>query len=299
MRAITFSAFGGPEVLEVSEVPVPEPGPGQIRVAVKAVGINPVDWKIRRGMMSQDLPQRTGREVAGVVDALGKGVSDVAVGDKVFGFAVGGGAAEYTLSAEYAPMPASLDFVGAAGLALVVETATRILDAVNVGAATTVVVNGAAGGVGQSAVQIAHYRGARVIGTASERNQEFLATLGAEPVVYGPGLADRILALAPDGVDAAVDAGGRGALPDLIKVTGGPENVVTIADYAGAEELGVRFSGGGPGQRAVHALAEIGPLVDAGTFRLPVEATFPLEEIGAAHALSEAGHARGKIVLTV
>ena len=168
VKAIQFSQFGGPEVLELVEVPDPHPAPGHIRVAVRAVGVNPMDWKLRSGIRGGDLPQRTGGEVAGVVDEFGDGITDVAVGDRVFGFAAGfDGAAELALSAEYAPIPPSLDFAGAAGLPVAVETAVRTLDLVGVGAESTVVINGAAGAVGSSAVQIAVARSALVIGTAS------------------------------------------------------------------------------------------------------------------------------------
>ncbi|MGH2868648.1 MAG: alcohol dehydrogenase catalytic domain-containing protein, partial [Solirubrobacteraceae bacterium] len=232
MRAAQFSQFGGPEVIEIAELPDPQPAPGQIRVAVHAVGINPVDWKMRSGMMGGELPQTTGREVAGVVDEVGDRISDVVVGDQVFGFAAGGGgAAEFALLEDYAPIPPSLDFAGAASLPVAVETAVRTLDALEVTAGTTVVINGAAGGVGQAAVQIARDRGARVIGTASPANHEFLRSLGAEPTTYGDGLAERVRALAPDGVDAALDAAGGGALPALVALTGRPERVITIADY--------------------------------------------------------------------
>ena len=302
MKAIQYQQFGGPEVLEVVELPDPHPAPGQIRVAVRAAGVNPIDWKLRRGMRGGDLPQTTGGEVAGVVDELGDGVADVAIGDEVFGFAAGGGgAAELALSADYSPIPPSLDFAGAAGLPVAVETAVRTLDLVGVGAGSTVVINGAAGAVGSSAVQIAVDRGARVIGTASPGNHDYLRSLGAEPTTYGDGPAERLRALAPGGVDAAVDAAGGGALPALVELAGGREHVVTIADYAGAETAGVRFSGGAdPGtERALHALKNIGELIEAGRFSLRVAQTFPLDQIAEAHRLSETGHVRGKLVLLV
>ncbi|MGA2930433.1 MAG: alcohol dehydrogenase catalytic domain-containing protein, partial [Solirubrobacteraceae bacterium] len=145
MKAIQFSRFGGPEVLELVELPDPQPGPGQIRVAVRAAGVNPIDWKLRSGMMGGDLPQRTGREVAGVVDELDDGVADVAPGAAVFGFAAdGAGAAELALLSDYAPIPASLDFAAAAGLPVAIETAVRTLDLLGVGSGDTVVINGAA-----------------------------------------------------------------------------------------------------------------------------------------------------------
>jgi NADPH:quinone reductase-like Zn-dependent oxidoreductase len=238
--------------------------------------------------------------VAGVVDELGEGVSDVTPGDRVFGFAAGGGgAAELAVLVDYAPIPPSLDFAGAAGLPVAVETAVRTLDLLGVGAGTTLLVNGAAGGVGSAAVQLARARGARVIGTASEGNHDYLRSLGAEPTTYGDGLTERVREIVPDGVDAALDAAGGGALPALVELAGGPEHVVTVADYPGAEQTGARFSGGMGTQRAVHALREIGALIEAGQFSLPVAKTFPLEQIGEAHRLSETGHVRGKLVVLV
>jgi NADPH:quinone reductase-like Zn-dependent oxidoreductase len=300
MKAIQYSRFGGPEVLEVVELADPHPGPGQIRVAVRAAAINPIDWKMRSGMMGGELPQTTGREVSGVVDELGDGVTDVAAGDRVFGFvAGGGGAAELALLADYAPIPPALDFAQAAGLPVAVETAVRTLDFLKVGAGTTLLINGAAGAVGSSATQIARARGARVIGTASPNNHGYLRSLGAEPTTYGDGLVERVRALAPGGVDAVLDAAGGGALPALVELAGGPERVVTIADYGGAQETGAEFSGGMGTGRAVHALRDIGQLIDAGQFALPVAQTFPLEQIAEAHRLSETGHVRGKLILVV
>jgi NADPH:quinone reductase-like Zn-dependent oxidoreductase len=299
MKAIQYTRFGGPEVLELSELPDPHPGPGQVRIAVRAVGVNPIDWKMRSGMMGGDLPQTTGREAAGVVDELGEGIEDVAPGDRVFGFVTGAGAAELAVLADYAPIPASLDFAGAAALPVAVETATRTLDLLGVGQDTTLLVNGAAGAVGSSAVQLARLRGARVIGTASANNHEYLRSLGAEPTTYGDQMTDQVREIAPGGVDAALDAAGGGALPALVELAGGPERVVTIADYAGAQQTGARFSGGMGTERAVHALRDIGPLIDSGRFSLPVAQTFPLEKIADAHALSQEGHVRGKLVLLV
>jgi NADPH:quinone reductase-like Zn-dependent oxidoreductase len=300
MRAVQFSQFGGPEVLEVVERADPEPAAAQVRVAVHAVGINPIDWKMRRGGMGGDLPQGTGREAAGVVDAAGESVTDVAPGDEVFGFAAGGaGAAELTLMEDYAPIPAGLDFVHAAALPVAIETATRTLDLLGVTHGQTVLINGASGAVGTCAVQLAVARGARVIGTSSQANHDYLRSLGAEATTYGDGLEERVRALTGDGVDRALDAAGGGALPALVRLTGDPEHVVTIADFQGAQETGVRFSGGMGSERAVHALREIGELIGAGRFSLPVAQTFDLDQIGEAHRLSETGHTRGKLVVVV
>jgi NADPH:quinone reductase-like Zn-dependent oxidoreductase len=164
-----------------------------------------------------------------------------------------------------------------------------------VGDGQTLLVNGAAGGVGTAAVQLARVRGARVIGTAGERNQEFLRSLGAEPTTYGAGLVERVRALAPDGVDLAFDTAGRGGVPDLIALTGDPARVATIADFSVAA-LGVKVTGGGD-FRAVEALGEAAALIEAGRFRMPVEQTFTFAQAGEAHRISQEGHVRGKLVL--
>ncbi len=303
MKGIQFSRFGGPEVLELVELPDPEPGPGQIRVAVRAAGVNPIDWKVRTGAMGGDLPKRTGQEVAGVVHKLGDGVTGVAVGEEVFGGAAGGGgAAQYALVENYARIPASLDFAGAAALPVAVETAVRTLDALGVRRGHTVLINGASGSVGIAAVQFARSRGARVIGTASEANHDYLREFGAEPTTYGDGLVQRVRALAGESdpaVDRALDASGGGVLPALVELTGSPEHVVTIADYAGAQETGVSFSGGRGPERAWHALADAAELIEAGRLRMPVAQTFPLSDIAEAHRISESGHPRGKLVVIV
>ncbi len=301
MKAAQFSRFGGPEVLEIAEVPDPHPGPGQVRIVVHAAGINATEWKLRKGLLDfgAGLPQTTGRDVAGVVDEVGEGVTDVAVGDLVFGVSDdGAGAAELALLTHRAPIPASLGFVDAAALPVALETATRSLDQLSVGAGITLLINGAAGGIGSTAVQLAVARGARVIGTTSTANHDYLRLLGAEPVTYGEGMVERVRTLAPDGVGAALDVAGSGVLPELIDLAGGPQNVVTLADIDGAKQHEVRFSNGFQGH-AFHALAEIGTLVEAGLFWLSVERTYPLDEISQAHRVSEHGHVRGRLVLVI
>jgi NADPH:quinone reductase-like Zn-dependent oxidoreductase len=300
MRAMQFASFGEPEVLAPVEVAEPHAAAGQIRVAVKAVGVNPVEWKLRKGMMGGDLPRGTGIEVAGVVDEVGGAITDVSVGDEVFGSVQGGnGAADFAVLEHYARIPPSLDFAHAAGLPVAVETATRTLDLLDVGDGQTVLVNGAAGAVGISTVQLARERGAKVIGTASAANHDYLRSFGAVPTVYGDGLVQRVRDLAPGGVDRAIDDAGGGALPALVELTGVPEHVVTIADYQGAQETGVAMTGGADSKRAWYALQKIGELIEAGRFSLPVAQTFPLEQIAEAHRQSESGHVRGKLVLLV
>jgi NADPH:quinone reductase-like Zn-dependent oxidoreductase len=300
MKAVQFSEYGDPDVLHVADVEEPHASRGQIRIAVKAAGVNPIDWKIRSGAMREvmplDLPSVPGSDVAGVVDEVGDGVTDVAVGDDVFGFAVGGGTAEFAVLEQYASKPAGLSWVEAAGLPVAVETAVRTLDLLGLESGHTILVNGAAGGVGSAAVQFALARGARVIGTAGESNHEYLRALGAEPTTYGEGLVERVRRLAPDGVDRALDTAGRGALPDLIEITGGPEHVITIADFTAAEH-GVRVTTGAA-PRSWDALDEAARLHQAGRFTLAVAQTFPFEQAAEAHRVSEDGHVRGKLVLT-
>ena len=300
MNAVTFTEYGGPEVLRVADVAEPHAGPGQVRVAVRAAGVNPIDWKVRSGMLREMMPASfpviDGREAAGVVDEVGGGVGDVTLGDEVFGFAVGGAAAEYAVLDLVARKPAALSWEEAAALPVASETSVRVFTVLGgPGEGQTIVINGAAGGVGAVAVQIARARGARVIGTAGEGNHEFLRTLGAEPTTYGDGLAERVRALAPDGVDFAFDTAGRGAIPDLIQLTGDPARVATIADF-GAAALGVKVTGGGD-FRAVDALAEAAGLIEAGRLRVVVAQTFPFSRAADAHRLSEDGHVRGKLLL--
>jgi NADPH:quinone reductase-like Zn-dependent oxidoreductase len=299
MKAVQFSRFGGPEVLGIVDLPDPHPGPGQVRIKVRAAGVNASDWKKRQGLMDPELPQTLGYEGAGVVDELGEGVTDLAVGDRVFGFSAEGAAqAELAVLSSYAPIPPSLDFAAAAALPAAVETATRALDQLGVSNGSTLLINGASGSIGSAAVQLAVGRGARVIGTASPANHEYLRSLGAEPVAYGDGLLERVRSLAPGGVDVALDVAGSDVLPELIDLADGAEHVVTIADFAGAQQHGVRFSRGDSG-RALHALADIGELIESGRFAVPVVQTFPLAEIAQAHRVGESGHARGKLVLLV
>ncbi|WP_406208977.1 NADP-dependent oxidoreductase [Kitasatospora sp. NBC_01560] len=299
MKAVRFSRFGDPGVLEIVDLPAPHPGPGQIRIAVRAAGVNVSDWKKRRGLMDQELPQTLGHEAAGTVDALGEGVSDVAVGDRVLGLSGAGAAqAESALLDHYVPVPPALDFATAAALPAALETAARALDQLDVRAGRTLLVNGASGSIGSAAVQLAVARGARVIGTAGPANHAYLRSLGAEPVAYGEGMAERVRALAPGGTDLALDVAGSGVLPELVGLTGAAANVVTIADFAGAQEHGVRFSRGDTG-RALYVLDEIGPLIEAGRLAPPAVRTFPLADIAEAHRLGEEGRDRGKIVLLI
>jgi NADPH:quinone reductase-like Zn-dependent oxidoreductase len=300
VRAVQFAEYGDPDVLRVADVEEPHAGPGQIRIAVRAASVNPIDWKKRSGMFAEqmplELPYVLGNDASGVVDEVGDGVEGVAAGDEVFGFTAGGHGsnAEYAVleKGRWAAKPAGVSFEEAGAWPVAVETSARVLDFLGDG--ETVVINGAAGGVGSAAVQLARERGLRVIGTASEGNHEYLRSLGAEPTTYGEGLADRVRELG--GADLAFDAVGFGAIPALIDITGSPDKVVTIADYS-AGQYGVRVTGGGSDESADYALQVAADLAAQGKFSLPVARTFPLDEAAEAHRLSQDGHVRGKLVL--
>ncbi len=285
MKAVQFEEYGAPEVLHVAEVPEPHAGAGQVRIAVRAVGINPVDYKIRSGAFASatapDHPTTTALDASGVVDEVGEGVEDVQIGDQVFGQATGGAAAEFAVLHAWAAKPADLSFEEAAGLPVAVETAQRALRIIGVEPGATVLINGAAGGVGQAAVQFAIADGAgTVIGTASEANHDYLRSLGVTPTTYGEGLPDRVRALAPQGVDLAFDTAGHGVLPALIEITGDPGKVVTIASYDAAD-YGVRLTAGAGEPRSWDALAQAADLFEQGRFTLPVAQTFPFDEAAA------------------
>ncbi|WP_214401032.1 NADP-dependent oxidoreductase [Pseudonocardia lacus] len=299
MKAIRFERYGPPDVLALVDVEEPRPGPGQVRIEVRAAGVNGLDWKIRAGHMRQmidvRLPSGTGSDASGVVDQVGEGVSDVEVGDAVFG--VGTGVfAEYAVLDAWAVKPDSLSFEEAAGYPIPVETAFRILDQVGLEPGHTVLISGASGGVGTAAVQIARERGITVIGTASPANQDYLRGLGALPTTYGDGFVDRVRALAPNGVDAALDVSGSGVIADCIGLTGDPAKVVSIADFT-APRLGAQVSFV-PTDIAA-ALRAAAALHVEGVLRIPVETAFPLADTAAAQARNEAGHAAGRTVVVV
>ncbi|MFF1870102.1 NADP-dependent oxidoreductase [Kitasatospora herbaricolor] len=303
MKAIVFDTFGGTEVLHEAELAIPQPGPGQVRVRVRAVGVNPVDGKIRSGTMEAifptTLPAVPGGEIAGVVDAVGEGVDGVKEGDEVLGWSDTGSYAQYALApaAVLAPKPAALAWTHAAALPVASDGAERVLDLLHVTAGETLLIHGASGALGTVAVQLAVARGARVLGTAGPANQEYVASLGATALVYGEGLVERVRALAPEGVDAVFDAAGKGALEDSITLRGGTDRIVTTADFRAAE-LGVVFAQG-PQRRSATRLAELARQAADGALVTTVGATYPLAEAAKAQQASDHGHNRGKIVLTV
>ncbi|MER7699965.1 NADP-dependent oxidoreductase [Streptomyces sp. NPDC096095] len=302
MEAIVYEEFGGPGVLHLARLDPPRPGPGQVRVAVRAAGVNPLDHKIRNGWMEDafptPLPATPGAEFAGVVLEAGEGVTEFAPGDDVLGWSATGSYATEALAetAALARKPEGLSWEEAAALPVSTGTASRVLDELALAEGETLLLHGAGGGVGSVAVQLATARGATVIGTASPANHDYLRVLGAIPVAYGDGLVERVRELAPEGVDAVFDASGRGALPASIELRGGTtDRIVTIAD-GNAAELGVAFSSGGGGPSA-ERLAEHARLAESGELRVEIAQVFPLADAASAHSLSEGGHVRGKLVL--
>jgi NADPH:quinone reductase-like Zn-dependent oxidoreductase len=304
MRAITYAAYGDESVLTFDErQPDPRPGAGELLIRVKAAGVNPVDWKVTAGhldgALDVRLPVIPGWDVAGVVEAVGPGVQKYAPGDEVYAYArlpivKQGTYAELVVVPESyaAARPRKGSWAQAGGLPLVGLAALWTLDAAKAGEGDTVLVHAAAGGVGSTAVQVAKARGTRVIGTASPRNHDYLRELGAEPVAYGEGLAERVRELAPKGVDVAVDyVGGQAELSaGLIKDTA---RLVSIADRE-AVKLGGKYVFIEPDAKG---LAELAGLVDAGKLVVNVEQELPLEEAAEAYRVSKRGRTRGKIVL--
>lgn len=297
MHAVRFAEYGDPSVLTVVEADKPEPGPGQVRVAVRAAGVNPFDVKVRSGAMRfGTLPRGLGAEVAGTVDALGEGVTDTAVGEAVAGWAVTGGYAEYALVKTYARKPEELDWAQAAALPVAGEAALRALRELAPAKGETLLVHGASGSVGMIAVQFAVADGVTVVGAAGEARLERVRALGAVPVAYGEGLADRVREVAPQGVDAVLDAAGHGMLPEAIELRGGTtERILTLADDA-AQELGVRFSSGGAGAQTPEVLRTLMDAQARGRLVLPEPRLMSLANAARAHAELEA-RGSGKIVL--
>ena len=263
--------------------------------------MNPVDWKFRAGYLADyiplQLPAIPGNDAAGVVDELGAGVLDVAVGDRVFGTCVQGSTAELAVLSAWAGIPETLTSEQAAGAGFAGVVAVCALDMLDVRPGQTLLIEGAAGGVGSIAAQIGVARGLTVIGTAGEANHDYLRSLGAIPVAYGAGLVERMAELAPNGVDGVLDTAGSGSLADLILLAGDAGRVVSLADFA-APAAGARLVDGWSGEPSA-ALREVAALAAAGQLTVHVTEVFPLEQIAAAHELSQSHHVRGKIVVSL
>ncbi|MYY05690.1 MULTISPECIES: NADP-dependent oxidoreductase [unclassified Streptomyces] len=301
-KAYVFTRNGGPEAEALVDLETPVPGPGELLVAVRTAGVNPVDWKLRTGYTrpgSEPLPFPTvfGSEAAGVVRATGPGVEGFGPGDEVFGNPLTGGYAEYTLLpvAVTAHKPAGVSFADAAVLPVAAATAYDGVRQLGLGPGATLLVTGAGGGVGSAAVQLARHAGVRVIGAASEAKKDFVASLGAVHIPSGPGLADRVRAAAPDGVDAVFDLVGGDTLREAATLVA-PAALISAGGKPLVEELGgaaVRRA------RTAAVLDEVARLVAEGVLRTHVTRTFPLDRAGEALRAVEDGHALGKTVIEV
>jgi NADPH:quinone reductase-like Zn-dependent oxidoreductase len=298
MFALQFTEYGGPEVLSIGDAPEPHVGPGQIRIVVRAASVNGADWKFMSGRYAKGKPLEgtgyPGYDASGVVDAVGEGVTDVAVGDDVFGLG-DHTQAEYAVLDSWARKPASVDWAVAAAAGVAAETAERVLRLLGVTEGTTLFIDGGSGGVGSAATQIAIARGATVIASASQGNQDYLREIGAIPVVYGEGMVDRVQALDVGKIDAVLDAVGKTPIEDLISFAPEPSQVVSIANFAAAE-AGARVTGGSADSRPMKALAEAAQLLEQSKLVIKVQ-TFPFGRAAEAYQIIQAGHSRGKLVL--
>jgi NADPH:quinone reductase-like Zn-dependent oxidoreductase len=302
-QAVRFDEYGGIDVLRVTEVDRPVPGPGQVLVRVKAAGINPGEAKIRQGLLAQrwpaTFPSGEGSDLAGVVEELGEGVTGFAVGEEVIGFTDNRSShAELALveADNLIPKPSGVSWEAAGSLYVAGATAWAMVHAVAAGPGDTVVVSGAAGGVGSIAVQLAEIAGATVIGLASEANHPWLSSHGVIPVSYGEGVADRIRAASGGRVDAFLDTQGGGYVQLALELGVRPERIDTIADFTAKEKYGVKIDGNAVGGNA-RVLAELAGLIDQGRLEIPIANTYPLAKVQDAYRELERGHTHGKIVL--
>ena len=306
-RAVQLESFGGPEVLKLREVPAPQAGSAQIRVRVAAAGLNPMDWFMTSdaetaARFGLSLPSGFGTDYAGVVDQVGEGVAGFAIGDRVFGGALSRAVADYVVVEPAGAIaaagvahhtPDDVDDRTAATITIAGCTAAAALAIVNPGPGDTLLIGGAAGGVGVFAVQLARLAKARVIGTGSAASSDYLHGLGAEPVTYGDGLADRVRGLAPGGVTAAIDLYGIETVHAARELGAPDERITTIA----AQVDGITPANGA--NAAPGALEEVARLVAAGQVRVPIAASFPVEQIRAAVDLQARRHVHGKVVIVL
>lgn len=317
MKALQFDRFGSPDVIVLREVPKPEPGPGQIRIAVRACGLTPGDWAVVDGLLADQLPplpRGLGVEVAGTVDALGEDVIGVEIGDRVFGPAAfdgpTAGAAEYALMAVWAHIPVGVTAEQAAALPMAAETAWHALDDLGVQPSELLLVHGAGSTVGEAAVRLALHRGVRVIATAGPTRAAALGEIGALVTGYGDGMAERVAALAGGRVDRALDTaptGGRidrahqagpggGSLSSLIELTGDPDRVLTVSDFAAAAELGTRIT---QIEMRYDRMSEFARLAGEGVLVVSVARIYTLDQIQEAAKLSQSRRPGGKLMLVL
>ena len=303
-KAVRYDEFGGIDVLRVDEVERPVPGDGQVLVRVKAAGINISEAAIRTGAVAQifpsTFPSGQGSDLAGVIEEVGAGVRGVSPGDEVIGFSnKRASQAELVLveAGDLTSKPEKVSWEVAGGLSVAGVTARGAVNAVQPKEGETVVISGAAGGVGSLAVQLARRTGATVIGLASEGNHQWLKSHGVIPVAYGDGVADRIREVAPGGVDAFIDTHGNGYVELALALGVGPGRIDTIADYAAAAKYGVQTAGGAEAGPGAQVLAELARLIADGQLEVPIANVYPLAQVREAYTELEHRHTHGKIVL--
>ena len=307
MRTLRFHEFGEPvEVLRLDRIAVPDPPPGRIRVIVHGCGLNPADWALCRGLFPGTLPRGIGLEVSGVVDAVGEGVADVAIGDLVMGMAdyagaLSAGASDRAIMNHWTPIPPGLDPLQAAALPMAAETAYRSLENLGLEAGQVLMVHGAGTTVGFAAVQLALMRGARVVATAGDTYAQQLREFGASVTAYGDGMVERVRDIGGGSPDLILDtAPPSGVLPDLVRIAGGdPRRVLTITDFAAAAALGVRNGFGEDATLRLRydMLGAFAQWAAEGRLTVPIARTFPLDEWDLAREISQSGQPRGKLVL--
>jgi NADPH:quinone reductase-like Zn-dependent oxidoreductase len=302
-KAVRFDEYGGVDVLYVADVDRPVPGPGQVLVRVKAAAINPGEGKIRSGAMAKvfpaTFPSGEGSDLAGIVDELGPDVQGISVGEEVIGFTDNRAShAELvvTEAADLVPKPPGVSWAAAGSLYVAGGTAWAMVRAVAAGPGDTVVVAGAAGGVGSIAVQLARNAGATVIGLAGEANHAWLSDHGVIPVTYGEGVADRVKAASGGRVDAFLDTFGGNYVELALELGVQPDRIDTIADFTAREKYGVKTDGSAVGGKP-EVVAELAGLIEKGQLEIPIAAVYPLSEVRAAYTELERGHTHGKIVL--
>jgi NADPH:quinone reductase-like Zn-dependent oxidoreductase len=297
-RVVRFDRFGGPEVLRVVDEPDADPGPGEVRIALRAAGLNPADAKRRSAPGAYDVtfPVGVGRELAGIVEATGPGVQRLVAGDQVFGTVPDGAFAELLVRAEtyFQRKPEGMSWEVAGGLALVGQTAWDALGSQDLHEGDAILVSAAAGGVGGVLSQLAVHRGIRVIGSASRGNHHWLRSRGVEPVEYGDGFVAAVRELAPDGVTAAFDLHGPDAIRQFLELGVAPERINTNA--TDPAPFGIRRVGRGPTD--LDTLAALAALVVSGRIELPIAASYPFDQVRDAFERLETGHLRGKVVIT-
>lgn len=303
MKAVAFHSPGTPDVLQLLEFDTPVPGTGQVRVKVKAAGVQPVDCRIRGQGFSPPgveirYPQILGNEFAGIIDMVGDGVESFSVGNEVIGWSLLSSYAEYVVvpTSQLVRKPKNMPWTEAGVLTASGQTAHTALQELGISKGDTLLIHAAAGGVGTFAVQLARTWGATVIGTASPRNHDYLRSLEAIPVAYGEGLVERVLELAPEGVDVALDAAGEEALRASVELVHDKKRIGTLVAFDLSEKLGtipIRS------KRSVSRLSELTQMYEQGLLRVVISQTFPLHQAADAHRAVETGHVRGKIVLTV